>query len=97
MASPWVVGVKIADRKVKMIWDKSRRVDKLLKDSSSMGSGGQCKRKEKQRIRGRLGSKKDTAIVPRQRRQKACWVIESTGNVCALSYILIGPRTHQDR
>ena len=68
MASPWVVGVKIADRKVKMIWDKSRRVEKLLKDSSSMGSGGQGRRKEKQRIRGRLGSKKDTTTVLRKRR-----------------------------
>ena len=74
MASPWVAGVKIADRKVKMIWDKSGRVEKLLKDSSSMGGGCQGRRKEKQRIRGRLGSKKDTATVPRQRRQKACWV-----------------------
>ena len=74
MASPWVAGVKIAGRKLKMIQDKSRRVEKLLKDSSSMGSGGQGRRKEKQMIRGRLGSKKDTTTVPRQRRQKACWV-----------------------
>ena len=74
MASPWVAGVKIAGRKLKMIRDKSRGVEKLFKDSSSMGSGGQGRRKEKQKIRGRLGSKKDTATVPRQRRQKACWV-----------------------
>ena len=74
MASPWVAGVKIAERKLKMIRDKSRGIEKLLKDSSSMGSGGQGRRKEKQRIQGRLGSKKDTAIVPRQWRQKACWV-----------------------
>ena len=58
MASPWVVGVKIAGRKLKMMQDKSRRVEKLLKDSSSISSGGQGRRKEKQRIRGRLGSKK---------------------------------------
>ena len=58
MASPWVAWVKIAGRKLKMIRDKSRGVEKLLKDSSSMGSGGQGRRKEKQRIRGRLGSKK---------------------------------------
>ena len=45
-----VAGVKIAERKLKMIRDKSRRVEKLLKDSSSMGSGGQGRRKEKQRI-----------------------------------------------
>ena len=72
MASPWVARVKIAGRKLKMIQDKSRMVEELLKDSSSMGSGGQGRRKEKQRIRGRLGSKKDTATVLRQRRQKAC-------------------------
>ena len=47
MASPWVAGIKIAGRKLKMIRDKSRRVEKLLKDSSSMGSGGQGRRKEK--------------------------------------------------
>ena len=74
MVSPWVAGVKIEERKLKMIRDKSRRVEKLLKDSSSMGSGGQGRRKEKQRILQRLGSKKDTATVPRQRCQKACWV-----------------------
>ena len=69
-----VAGVKIAEGKLRMIRNEFRRVEKLLKDSSSMGSGGQGRRKEKQRIRGRLGSKKDTATVPRQRRQKACWV-----------------------
>ena len=74
MASPWVAGVKIAGRKLKMIRDKSRRVEKLLKDSSSMGSGGQGRRKEKKKIRGQLGSKKDTTTVSRQRRQKDCWV-----------------------
>jgi hypothetical protein len=74
MASPWVAGVKIAERKLKMVRDKSRRVEKLLKDSSSMGSGGQGRRKEKYRIRGRLGSKKGTATVPWQWCQKACWV-----------------------
>ena len=67
MASPWVAEVKIAGRKLKMIWDKSRMVEKLLKDSTSMGSGGQGRRKEKQKIRGRLGLKKDRATVPRQR------------------------------
>ena len=49
MASPWVAEVEIAERKLKMIRDKSRRVEKLLKDSYSMGSGGQGRRKEKQR------------------------------------------------
>ena len=74
MASPWVAGVQIAGRKLKMIRYKSCRVEKLLKDNISMDSRGQGRRKEKQRIQGQLGSKKDTATVPRQRRQKACWV-----------------------
>ena len=52
MASPWVAGVKIAGRKLKMIRDKSRGVQKLLKDSFSMDSRGQGRRKEKQKIRG---------------------------------------------
>ena len=52
MASPWVAGVKIAGRKLKKIRGKSCRVEKLLKDSSFMGSGGQGRRKGKQRIRG---------------------------------------------
>ena len=47
MASSWVAGVKIAERKLKIIRDKSRRVEKLLKDSSSWDSGGQGRRKEK--------------------------------------------------
>ena len=64
MASPWVAGVKIAERKLKMMRNKFHRVEKLLKDNSSMGSGGQGRRKEKQRIQGRLGSKKDTTTVP---------------------------------
>ena len=74
MASPWVAGVKIAGRKLKMIRDKSRGVEKLLKDSFSMDSRGQGRSKEKKMIQGRLGTKKDTATVPRQHRQKACWV-----------------------
>ena len=47
MASPWVARVKIAGIKLKMIQDKSRMVEEHLKDSSSMGSGGQGRRKEK--------------------------------------------------
>ena len=47
MASPWVAGVKIAGRKLKMMRDKSCRVEKLLKDSFSRDSGGQVRRKEK--------------------------------------------------
>ena len=74
MASPWVAGVMKAGRKLKMIRDKSRRVEKLLKDNFSMDSGGQGRRKENKRIQAKLGTKKDTATVPRERRQKACWV-----------------------
>ena len=47
MASPWVAGVKIAGRKLKMIWNKFRRIEKLFKDSFSLDSGGQGRRKEK--------------------------------------------------
>ena len=75
MASPWVLGVKIAGRKLKIMRDKSRRVEKLLKDSSSMGSGGQGRRKKKSKgYEDDYVSKKDTATVPQQQRQKACWV-----------------------
>ena len=65
MASPWVAGMKIVERKLNMIRDKSRGVEKLLKDSFSMDSGGQGRSKQKKKIRGRLGSKKDAATVPR--------------------------------
>ena len=75
MDSPWVVGVKVAGMKnKKMIRNNSHKIEKILKDSFPMDSGGQGRRKEKEKIRGRLGTKKDTATVPRQRRQKACWV-----------------------
>jgi len=67
-------GSKDSKKKLKMTRDKSRRVEKLLKDNFSMDSGGQGRRKENKRIRGKLGTKKDTATVPRERRQKACWV-----------------------
>ena len=58
-------GVEVAERKLKMIRDKSRGIEKLLKDSFSMDTGGQGRSKEKKNIRGRLGSKKDAATVPR--------------------------------
>ena len=75
MASPWVARVKIAGRKLKMIQDKPRMVEELLKDSSSMGSGGQGRRKKKSKgYEDDYVSKKDTATVPQQQRQKACWV-----------------------
>ena len=49
MASPWVVGVKIAERKLKMIRNKFRRIEKFFKDIFSLDSGGPGRRKEKQR------------------------------------------------
>jgi hypothetical protein len=63
-----VAGVEVAERKLKMIRNKFRRIEKLLKDSFPMDSRGEGRRKEKEKIRGRLESKKDTAIVPWQRR-----------------------------
>jgi hypothetical protein len=39
-----------------------------------MGNEGKGRNKEKQKIRGPLGTKIDTSIVPRQQRQKPCWV-----------------------
>ena len=47
-----VEGVEVAERKLKMIWNKFCRIEKLLKDSFPMDSGGEGRRKEKQRIRG---------------------------------------------
>ena len=67
-------GVEVAERKLKMIRNKFRRIEKLFKDNFSMDSGGQGRIKKEKKIRGRLGLKKDRATVPRQRRQKACWV-----------------------
>ena len=114
-------GGKDSRKEIIKIRDKSRRVEKLLKDSSYMGSGGQGRRKEKQKIRGRLGKKKDTQPFPGNGARKLVSyfsvtnksasaqiplylspqsiprVIESTGDVCALTPILVGSRTHQDR
>ena len=45
IASPWVAGVKIAERKLKMIQNKFRRIEKLFKDIFSLDSGGQGRRK----------------------------------------------------
>jgi hypothetical protein len=69
-----VAGVEVAERKLKMVRNKFRRIEKLFKDNFSMDSGGEGRRKEKEKIRGRLGTKKDTATVLRQWHQKACWV-----------------------
>ena len=43
-----VAGVEVAERKLKMIRNKFRRIEKLLKDSFPMDSGGEGRRKEKQ-------------------------------------------------
>ena len=51
MASPWVAGVKIAGRKLKMIRNEFCRIEKHFKDSFSLDSGGQGRRKEKKRKR----------------------------------------------
>ena len=59
-----VAGVEVAERKLKMIRNKFRRIEKLLKDSFPIGNGGKGRRKEKEKIRGRLCKKKDTATVP---------------------------------
>ena len=47
-----VAGVEVAERRIKMIRNKFYRIEKLLKDSFPMDSGGEGRRKEKQRIRG---------------------------------------------
>ena len=47
-----------------MIRNKFRRIEKLLKVSFPMDSGGEGRRKEKEKIRGRLGKKKDTQPFP---------------------------------
>ena len=61
-----VAGVKIAERKLKRMVNTSHRIEKLLKDSFSMGSGGRGRRKEKQKIRGRTESVDNVVAVPRQ-------------------------------
>ena len=60
-----IEGVEVAETKLKMIRNKFRRIEKLLKDSFPMDSGGEGRRKEKEKIRGRLRRKKDAATVPR--------------------------------
>ena len=67
-------GGKGCRKKLKIIGNKSRRIENLLKDRFSMGNEGNGRRKEKENIRGRLDKKKDTKIVPRQWHKKACWV-----------------------
>ena len=74
MDSPWVAGVKVVGMKnKKMIRNNSHKIEKILKDSFPMDSGGQGRRKEKEEMRG-LGKKKDTTTIPQKQCQKACWV-----------------------
>ena len=47
-----VAGVKVGERKLKMIQNKFRRIEKLLKDSVPIGNGSKGRRKEKEKIRG---------------------------------------------
>ena len=42
-----VAGVEVTERKLKMIRNKFRRIEKLLKDSFPTDSGGEGRRKEK--------------------------------------------------
>jgi hypothetical protein len=41
-----ISGVKIAERKIKRMVNTSNRIEKLLRDSFPMGSGGKSRRKE---------------------------------------------------
>jgi len=45
-----IAGVEVAERKLKMIRNKFYRIEKLLKDSFPMDSGGEGRRKEKEKI-----------------------------------------------
>ena len=60
-----ISGVKIVERKLKRMVNTSHRIEKLLKDSFSMGSRGRGRRKEKEKIRGQAESIDNVAIVPR--------------------------------
>ena len=44
-------GIEVVERKLKMIRNKFRRIEKLLKDSFPMDSAGEGRRKEKEKIR----------------------------------------------
>jgi hypothetical protein len=47
-----VVGVEVAERKLKMIHNKFCRTEKLLKDSFPLDRWGGGRRKEMEKIRG---------------------------------------------
>ena len=63
-----ILGVKIAERKLKRMVNTSHRIEKLLKDSFSMGSGGKGRRKEKEKDTRKTESEDNVATVPQQRR-----------------------------
>ena len=48
-------------------------VESYGKDSCSKGSGGRGRRKENEKDTRMTESEDNVAVVPRQRRQKACW------------------------
>ena len=78
-------GVKIAGRKLKMIRDKSCRVEKLLKDNSSMGSGGQGRRKEKA---------KDTRTTRFEERYSNCSLATALESLLGILTMRINPQVH---
>jgi hypothetical protein len=62
-----VAGVKIVERKLKRIVNKSFRIERLLKDGFSMGSGSEGRRKAKDTRRTRYEerySNRSPATVP---------------------------------
>ena len=67
-----VAGVKIAERKLKRMVNTSLRIEKLLKDSFPMGSGGKGRRKENKKDMRTTEFVDNVAAVLRQWRQKAC-------------------------
>ena len=68
-----ISGVKIAERKLKRMVNTSLRIEKLLKVSFPMGSGGKGRRKENKKDMRTTESVDNVATVSRQRRQKVCW------------------------
>ena len=67
-----VVGVKIVERRLKRMVNTSLRIERILKDSFSMGSGGRGRRKEKEKDTRMTESAHNVVAVLRQWRQKAC-------------------------
>jgi hypothetical protein len=68
-----ISGVKIEEIKLKRMVNTSHRIEKLLKDSFPMGSGGKGRRKENKKDMRTTESVDNVATVSRQWRQKVCW------------------------